>query len=212
MSRGEVIPPAPSGAASGFFGKLPARGDFVRAGLPGVFVTAWDGWAASALAGSREVMGEEWVPAWLEAPVWRFALSGGLCGPETAVGLLMASVDRAGRYFPLCFARLAPGLAPAAAAAAAEAWLAAAEAAGLAALAEDLSPEAVAARLQCPLPSGRVPLPPLLLLAAEGEGLWWTAGAPRVPAGGFALGGLPDPRRFAGMLDARFEAAGGGGG
>ncbi|MGH7057613.1 MAG: type VI secretion system-associated protein TagF, partial [Acetobacteraceae bacterium] len=66
-----ALDPVPS--AAGFFGKLPARGDFVRAGLPASFITPWDGWIAGALIASREILGSEWLPAWLEAPVWRFA-------------------------------------------------------------------------------------------------------------------------------------------
>lgn len=191
--------------ASGFFGKLPARGDFVRAGLPTSFVAVWDEWIAGALAASREMLGEEWQPAWLEAPVWRFALPKGMCGPDLAAGLFLPSVDRAGRFFPLCFARLLPDAAPAAAAAAEHAWLAAAEAAGRAALAEDLAPEMLAARLESvDAAAAEVPLPPSLATAAAGCGLWWTEGSPRVAAGGFAAGALPGPRRFAGMLDERF--------
>ena len=39
----------PGVALSGFWGKLPARGDFVRAGLPRSFVEPWDAWLQSAL-------------------------------------------------------------------------------------------------------------------------------------------------------------------
>ena len=41
----------------GFFGKLPARGDFVRAGLPRDFVDPWDAWLQRVLAGSRDAAG-----------------------------------------------------------------------------------------------------------------------------------------------------------
>ena len=85
----------------GFFGKLPARGDFVRAGLPRSFIDPWDAWLQQVLPASRRILGEAWEPAWLEAPVWRFALPPNLCGPEPVVGLWLPSVDRAGRYFPL---------------------------------------------------------------------------------------------------------------
>lgn len=200
-----MMPLASGPVASGFFGKLPARGDFVRSGLPTSFVAAWDDWIAGALTASREILGEEWQPAWLEAPVWRFALPGGMCGRDCAVGLFLPSVDRAGRFFPLCFARLLPNAIPAEAAVVEYAWLASAEAAGRAALAEDLAPEALAARLEsADAAATGVPLPPALAIAAAGYGLWWTEGSPRVAAGGFAAGALPGPRRFAGMLDERF--------
>ncbi|HET9148768.1 MAG TPA: type VI secretion system-associated protein TagF, partial [Acetobacteraceae bacterium] len=60
---------------SGFYGKLPARGDFVRAGLPGDAVDAFDGWARASLAESRRALGEEWRDCWMEASVWRFRLA-----------------------------------------------------------------------------------------------------------------------------------------
>ncbi len=197
-------------AQCGFYGKLPARGDFVRCGLTASFVAAWDEWAQAVLAGSRKVMGEAWIPAWLEAPVWRFALPGGLCGPETAAGLFMPSVDRVGRYFPLCLASLEPGAMASTAAEKAAAWLAGAEAAGRAALAEDLTPEAMAARMTLP-PDGAASGNPLLPPVAPADcGLWWTAGSPRVPPSAFALPVLPDAERFVAMLDAGFAPAGSG--
>ena len=99
-------------AVVGLFGKLPARGDFVRLGLPREFTGAWDEWFSDALAGSRAAMGEAWLGAWMEAPVWRFALPSLMCGPLAVLGLWLPSVDRAGRYFPLtlasCWAAAAP--------------------------------------------------------------------------------------------------------
>ena len=53
-------------------------------------------------------MGDAWLPAFLEAPVWRFTLPPGMCGAQAALGLMLPSVDRAGRYFPLTFAALGP--------------------------------------------------------------------------------------------------------
>ena len=96
-----------SGAvAVGFYGKLPARGDFVRVGLPRDFIDPWDDWLQAVIAGSRSLMGDAWLPAFLEAPVWRFALPPGMCGGQAALGLMLPSVDQAGRYFPLTFAAL----------------------------------------------------------------------------------------------------------
>lgn len=94
--------------APGLFGKLPGHGDFVSRRLPRAFVEAWDAWLQSGLAQSREQLGEGWREAYLGAPFWRFGLSGGLCGAAPAVGVLMASVDRVGRYFPLTAAAPMP--------------------------------------------------------------------------------------------------------
>ena len=89
-----VLPPQ---ARAGFFGKLPARGDFVRENLPRDFTDAWDGWWQRGMADTQARFGEDWREAWLEAPVWRFVLPPGLCGAAGVLGLWMPSVDRAGR-------------------------------------------------------------------------------------------------------------------
>ncbi|HET9018225.1 MAG TPA: type VI secretion system-associated protein TagF [Acetobacteraceae bacterium] len=172
-------------AVMGLYGKLPARGDFVRLGLPGDFVTAWDDWLAHVIAASRDRVGAEWLPAFLEAPVWRFALAPGLAGAQAATGVWMPSVDRVGRYFPLTLAVTLPAVAPD--------WLDACEAAGRAALEADAAPEDVLRRLPPPAPGGEA--------AATGS-LWWSAGGPRVAPMRLCLPGLPDPLQFARMLGA----------
>ena len=196
-----------SAAVIGFYGKLPARGDFVRVALPRDFTDPWDNWLAQVIAGSRAQAGEDWLPAYLEAPVWRFALSPGLCGARAAVGLMLPSVDRAGRYFPLSFAALLERAA--ADTAVFDAWLDRCEAAGLAALEEDLAPEMISTRLE----NGGLPDPDGPAGAAT-RTEWWTAGAPRVPATRLALQGMPDATTYARMLGAlpteQLPEAGGG--
>lgn len=177
----------PAGGAAGLFGKLPARGDFVRAGLPGDFVAAWDGWLQRVIAASRARMGADWLPAFLEAPVWRFALAPGLCGASAVSGLWLPSVDRVGRYFPLTLAALVP--------VAAAGWLDACEDAGRAALEQDAGPEEVLSRL--PPPAAEIGA------AAPAGSLWWTAGGPRVAPVRLALPGMPESDAFAAMLGAQ---------
>ncbi len=190
---------ANSAADAGLFGKLPARGDFVRLGLPSGFVAAWDDWLQQALPHSRAALGGGWQDAWLEAPVWRFALAPGVCGPGAVLGLMLPSVDSAGRYFPLTFAAVWPPAdwPPPKAAAMPDdgaAWLEACEAAGFAALEYDSGPEQVLALLP---PAANVPSVSIPRSGAR----WWTAGAPRVAAADFTLPGLPAPAAFAMMLD-----------
>jgi type VI secretion system protein ImpM len=88
-------------AAPGFHGKLVAKGDFITRRLPRSIVDPWDGWLQDVIGGSRARMGEAWLDAYLTSPIWRFALSAGLCGDAAVAGVLMPSVDRVGRYFPL---------------------------------------------------------------------------------------------------------------
>ncbi len=195
-------------ATIGFCGKLPARGDFVAAGLPRHFVEPWHDWMQRVLAPSRAILGEAWLAAWLEAPVWRFVLAPGLCGPDPALGLWMPSVDRIGRHFPLTFAALVPGCDACAVLHEAGGFLAAAEEAGRDALSCDLAPDALAGRTSaasladpsdCGIDPEQWP---------RGGALWWSEGSSRVPGGMFATASLPDDTGFAAMLDARVTVSG----
>ncbi|MCF3948493.1 type VI secretion system-associated protein TagF [Acidiphilium sp. AL] len=169
---------------AGFYGKLPVRGDFVRSGLPGDAVDALDGWARAALAASRAALGEDWMPCWMEAPVWRFALAPGVAGVSGLGGVWLPSMDQVGRCFPLIIAAEISG--------AGAAWLDAAEALGFEAVTADLAPEALAARLAAVPPApGDIP---------RAGGVWWTEGAPRKDAARIETDGLPDPADFLGLL------------
>ena len=85
----------------GAFGKMPSVGDFFRLNAPAGFVTAWDGWIQRAMLGAQAALGADWDAHYMSAPIWRFALSPGLAGPQKVIGVLMPSVDRVGRRFPL---------------------------------------------------------------------------------------------------------------
>jgi type VI secretion system protein ImpM len=131
-----AMPRASASGRVGFFGKLPSRGDFVRRDLPNGFVDAWDAWLQEGIEASRRVLGEGWLDSWLCAPMWRFAVAPGFCGTDAWAGVMMPSVDRAGRYFPLTLAAAAPAGVPAAAMLAGD-WIAGLEMAALSALAEE---------------------------------------------------------------------------
>jgi type VI secretion system protein ImpM len=90
-----------SQAAAGFYGKLPCKGDFLQRHVSQEFVDAWDAWLQQCLFSSREQLQERWLDAYLTSPVWRFALAAGACGGGTYAGVMLPSVDRVGRYFPL---------------------------------------------------------------------------------------------------------------
>lgn len=91
--------------ALGFYGKFPTLGDFVSRRLPSRFIQTWDQWLQQALTESRAQLGDGWLNSYLVSPLWRFVLSPGIAGQDGWVGLLMPSVDRVGRYFPLTLAR-----------------------------------------------------------------------------------------------------------
>jgi type VI secretion system protein ImpM len=197
---------APRFTAAGFCGKIPGRGDFVRGGLPRSFTEPWDDWLQQVLPASRAILGEAWLPAWLEAPIWRFLMTSGLCGPDPVLGLWLPSVDSVGRHFPLTLAIVAADADRAQLAAAGGGFLAAAEAAGRAALANDLPPAALADRVAAAAaaPPADPGIDPQDYPATGG--LWWTAGGPRVPAAAFADEALPAAARFAVMLGASLSA------
>ncbi len=193
------MPPLPPDASAGLFGKLPARGDFVRENLPRDFTDAWDAWWARGLAETqRQRPRDEWQASWLEAPVWRFVLPPGLCGRNGVLGLWLPSVDRAGRYWPLTIAAVASiDWAPQAG------WmtsfLAACEEAALDALECDLSPDELLGRIRqaCFADASPASLPTL----ACGRAAWWTAGGPRV-APRLEIGDmLPEGSAFATLID-----------
>lgn len=86
---------------AGFFGKLVSHGDFVSRRLPDSFMQVWDSWLQHGLHASRETLGSAWLETYLTSPVWRFALNTGVADEFAWAGLLMPSVDRVGRHFPL---------------------------------------------------------------------------------------------------------------
>jgi len=88
----------------GLYGKLPGYGDFIERNLPQTFVRPWDQWLQQVIAGSRQMLGEHWMDSYLTAPVWRFALSPGCVDDLAWLGIVLPSVDRVGRYFPLTIA------------------------------------------------------------------------------------------------------------
>lgn len=93
-------------APAGWYGKLPALGDFASRRLPPMFIEPWDRWLASGLAEWR-AGDEAWLDAFLSAPTLRFALGAGVPFDKSPgyAGVLMPSVDRVGRYFPLTVVR-----------------------------------------------------------------------------------------------------------
>lgn len=86
---------------TGFFGKLASQGDFVSRRLSPAFVRGWDDWLQEGLQHTRKCLGTQWQSVYLRSPIWHFALAAGVCTEPCWAGVLMPSVDRVGRYFPL---------------------------------------------------------------------------------------------------------------
>lgn len=160
--------------AAGLYGKLPAFGDFVTRRLPPGFVEPWDCWLQECVAGSRALMGAPWLERYLEAPVWRFLLSSGVVADQAYAGVLVPSVDRVGRYFPLTLAMdLGVDADAPATFAASRDWYRALEDIGLDALATPLDFDALDRRL------ADTPLPPLSFAGDDDDTVPIGTGAPR---------------------------------
>lgn len=98
---------------AGVHGKLPAHGDFVSRHLSPSFVAGWDSWLQRALPCSQELLGAHWLDIYLTSPVWRFVLTSGVVDHQVWAGVLIPSVDRVGRYYPLTLAQaFAPTVLP----------------------------------------------------------------------------------------------------
>jgi type VI secretion system protein ImpM len=144
----------------GFYGKLPAKGDFLTRHLPRDFVAVWDDWLQSGLNTSRAVLGDRWQNIYLTSPIWRYALSPGICGASGWLGLVLPSMDRVGRCFPFSVARALPAHQPPLEAASAHKdWLQRIEVLVLAALHDDdvdvssLDESLTSATAECPDPA-----------------------------------------------------------
>jgi type VI secretion system protein ImpM len=112
----------------GFYGKLPCRGDFLQRRAPQEFVDVWDTWLQECIHASREQLQDSWLQTYLTGPIWRFTLAPGVCGNAAYAGILVPSVDRVGRYFPLTvLAQLDAAHSPLHVACSSAAWFDAAE-------------------------------------------------------------------------------------
>jgi len=184
-----------SAVVPGWHGKLPSLGDFASRRLEPDFVTYWDGWLAAGLHQLREAAPDTWLDDYLASPAWRFALLPGSLpdgsGEGLRVGVLVPSVDRVGRYFPLVvISAPLPRPVDGAQVAALWRWAGQLEEIAVQALQDDWSAEALDAALaNAPLPSPEVnsadmpaPLASLLSQAAwdglQGCSLWLNTGAP----------------------------------
>ncbi len=108
----------------GFYGKLPAYGDFIQKRLPRDFTAPWDDWLQAGIAAAKERLPQEWLTFYLSCPAWTFVLGNGICGEQAVAGVTIPSVDKVGRYFNFTLAALLPaGTSPALFLARHHAWL-----------------------------------------------------------------------------------------
>ncbi len=88
----------------GWYGKMPAMGDFLSRRLPTEFIQFWDNWLQNSIINSRAHLGSSWLNIYLNCPIWRFILMPQVYNQDIWTGILMPSVDKVGRYFPFTIA------------------------------------------------------------------------------------------------------------
>ena len=205
----------------GFYGKVASRGDFIERNLPKDFQRSWDTWLSAGLQTSQVQLGESWLDTYLTSPLWRFALAPGVCGSEAMAGVLMPSIDRVGRYFPLTIACHIPCGQPLQALQAGEPWFERIEELLLSTLEEGARFEDFETAVQSleSLPATTLPaydqaqglqhwpvvdapgrLAALAAQACSGASLWWGRGSQRIAAGLRRCQGLPPTESFAAYL------------
>jgi type VI secretion system protein ImpM len=219
-------------AAPGVFGKLPARGDFITRRLGRAFVAAWDAWLQQAVVASQSALGASWLDIYLTSPIWHFALGVSCCGPNTVIGVLMPSVDKVGRYFPLTICReieatheLTSLVAHAAS------WYEKAEKLALSALETGFSIDGLEAPIDLSLPPTASPGPPAPLAAPgihisvetpadladaietqrplpSDRTLWWSAGSALVTPCCAVSSAMPGADAFVAFLDGGWQTRG----
>ncbi len=206
---------------TGYFGKVSTLGDFVSRGLPDGLVAAWDAWLQQCIHASQQQLGDQWLNRYLTSPVWRFAISPGVLGAEGLGGVMMPSVDRVGRYFPLMIGAVgAPPLLD---------WFH--KHAGWYDAIEDLARASLDAGfglgqfdgMPAPAVAGDVQSAPggmwrfaldddacdrIVASALQGHSVWWSEGAPVVEPSLLVCVGLPSVQGFAAMLDGSWKRYG----
>ncbi|WP_058912967.1 type VI secretion system-associated protein TagF [Entomohabitans teleogrylli] len=91
---------------TGWYGKLPATGDFLHRRLPSAVVNHWAQWCHSGLAELRRRLGDDDARVFSAAPVWNFIIPATLNSRYIRMGCMLPARDSVGRRYPLCAMRL----------------------------------------------------------------------------------------------------------
>ena len=85
----------------GWYGKLPAAGDFLYRRVPRELQAWWDRWMQNGL-GTFKRWPDAMTRHYVVAPVWNFAIPATQGVDAVQFGCLAPSCDRVGRYYPVC--------------------------------------------------------------------------------------------------------------
>lgn len=221
-----------SSIITGYFGKLPLRGDFIQRNLSPDFIQVWDGWLQNVIEASRNNLQEQWLNYYLVSPSWRYYFS--LSENDVYTGIVLPSVDKVGRYFPFTIAaNIKNHTSDSSFITQNSLWYDAIERLAIAALEEKISFEDFNVQVDAALRSininqqhvtqmnegFRVPLDaatsldgalslishhfPMSLDATRSY--WWSNGSAHVSSHLISCKGLPDDNIYTAMLDGRWE-------
>ncbi|ANL69621.1 type VI secretion system-associated protein (plasmid) [Rhizobium phaseoli] len=198
----------------GFYGKLPSHGDFVSMGLGHSLQSALDAWMQAGLQAAQQELGEDWERRFRSMPAWRFIIERGLWGPATVAGVLLPSVDRVGRSFPLVIAAQLHGFVEHPRQLYLDnTWFTAAEAIAESSARRDFDINHFTAslkRLRTLRPADLAENEILQNDASSRGTLWWRIAPEERRAKGFRVSGAPEPGHFSKLLHDNSPAASAG--
>ncbi|WP_037385198.1 type VI secretion system-associated protein TagF [Serratia sp. DD3] len=90
----------------GWYGKIPAEGDFLQRRLPNTVINRWANWFRSGLLNLQQELPNDGKHPFGHAPVWNFVIPATLGNQYVQMGCLLPASDRVGRYYPVCAIRL----------------------------------------------------------------------------------------------------------
>ncbi|PDS75631.1 type VI secretion system-associated protein TagF [Rhizobium sp. L43] len=188
----------------GFFGKLPSHGDFVSMDLGRNLQSALDAWLQAGLQAAQQEFGEDWKRRFRLMPAWRFIVERGLWGPATVAGVLLPSLDRVGRSFPLVIAAQLHGFAEHPRQLYLDdAWFTAAEAIAESSAKRDFDINHFTAslkRLRSLRPADLAENETLQDRTSSRGTIWWRIDPQERRAKGFGVTGAPEPAHLAKLL------------
>ncbi|MBB2674415.1 UNVERIFIED_ORG: type VI secretion system protein ImpM [Rhizobium esperanzae] len=188
----------------GFYGKLPSHGDFVSMGLGHSLQSALDAWMQAGLQAAQQELGEDWKRRFRSMPAWRFIIERGLWGPATVAGVLLPSLDRVGRSFPLVIAAQLHGFTEHPRQLYLDnTWFTAAEAIAESSARRDFDINHFTAslkRLRTLRPADLAENEILQDRASSRGTIWWRIDPEDRRAKGFGVGGAPEPEHFPKLL------------
>lgn len=94
-----------------WFGKLPCIGDFCSFNMSATLLSRLDDWLSSAMQEGETIYGATWMQAYFQTPIHGFVWhENTLPTPDhtAAIGVMMPSVDKAGRAFPFILLKQMP--------------------------------------------------------------------------------------------------------